>query len=120
MEKLVSKATVKQKVYEYIKKQRGVSYVEIERFFDSIGYSYKGTAICCSIYTDKVIFWQGWHKQAYSIISELLKEKKIHRSVAPPLLYLLDGKGLDLPIAKQGENYTRIKRKCWLPCILTA
>lgn len=56
MEKLVSKATVKQQVYEYIKKQRGVSYVEIERFFDSIGYSYKGTAICCSIYTDKVIF----------------------------------------------------------------
>lgn len=120
MEELKRKAEVKAKVYEYIKKQRGVSYAELERYFEVIGYSYKGTAICCSIFTDKVIFWQGWHRQAFSVVDELIKDHKIHRRPAPPLLYLLDGKGLNLPKVEQFENYKRIKRESWLPCILTA
>lgn len=116
----MTKAEVKAKVYEYIKKQGGVSYAEIERLFDELGYSWKGVAVCCSSVNRYVVFWEGWHKQAYSIISELLQEKKLKRTPAPVWLYLLDGKGLDLPQVPDVTDYRSIKRECWLPCMLSA
>lgn len=119
MDKLISKVEVKAKVYEYIKQQGGVSYVELERFFESIGYSYQGTEVCCSSMSQYVVFWEGWHKQAYSILNELIKDKKIHREPAPMWVYLVDGKGLALPIVTETTNYKRIKREYWLPCVFS-
>ena len=123
MEEPKRKAEVKAKVYEYIKKQGGVSYAEIERYFEELGYNYKGENVCCSSVNPNVVFWEGWHKQAYSILTELLQEKKISREPAPWWGYLVDGKGLSLPVLPDFpslKELTKVKREYWLPCLFSA
>lgn len=105
---------MKQKIVEYIKKNKAVSYAELEYFFKECGYDYEGKAASFSDVNDSVIFWQGWNIKTFKLLSELIKEKAIHREPCQPFIYLLDGKALTYPIVKTNTKYKTVH---WLPCV---
>ena len=109
--------TMKHKLIEYIRKNEAVSYAELERFFEECGYDYKGNLMCCSDVNSNVIFWVGWNIEAFSLINELIKERKIHREPCQPFIYFIDGKCLSFPIVKNNTKYKTIH---WLPCIFVS
>mgnify|MGYP000774835929 CR=1 FL=1 len=81
---------MKHKLIEYIRKNEAVSYAELERFFEEHGYDYKGNLMCCSDVNSNVVFWVGWNIEAFSLINELIKERKIHREPCQPFILLTE------------------------------
>ncbi len=110
----MNRKEVKQKIKEYIWKNNHVSYVELERFMDEIGYDYRGNYDILSPMCDHVVFWVGWSREAIDIMNELNTEELIHKEPAQFLVYLLDGGGLDMPIVKSFRQY---KQDHWLPVV---
>ncbi len=105
---------MKNKLIEYIRKNEAVSYAELERFFESCNYDYKGEFMSCSDKNSNVVFWTGWNKEAYRLINELIRENRIHREPCQPLVYLIDGKSLTFPIVKTNTDYKTLH---WPPCV---
>ncbi|MDS3872185.1 pathogenicity island protein [Staphylococcus hominis] len=102
---------LKDKIFEYIKKHDGTTFVEIERIFDEYSFDYKGEGAYTSGSNEKVIFWIGWNQAAFNLIADLKQDALIKMSVCSPLIYMIDGKSLKLPIAKSKN----IKTDHWLP-----
>lgn len=102
---------LKSEIINYIKLHEGTSFVEIERIFEDNHFNYKGDGAYTSGHHPNVIFWSGWNQNAFNIIAELKRDGFIEMDVCPPIIYLVDGKGLDLPIVK--SKY--IKTDHWLP-----
>lgn len=62
-----------------------------------------------------VVLWAGLTEEASAAIRHLLATEAVHIQPASPLVYLYDGHGLRLPIAKRAASY---KRPHWLPVTL--
>lgn len=107
----MNETKVKNKVFKYIKENEATSFVEIENIFNEIGFDYKGDGAYTSGGNDNVIFWIGWNKEAFNVISEMKRDGLIEMAACPPLFYMIDGKGLNLPIA----TTKNIKTDHWLP-----
>ena len=108
---------LKAEIYNYIVKNGGVTYAELERVFEQHGFSYCGDLEIYSDRSDNVVFWTGWNEQALEIISALIREGKIHRTPCPSWVYLVDGKSLTLPVCRSRKD---LRRKCWLPTVFNA
>lgn len=99
-------------ILNYIKENPGTSYVEIERIFEQNGFDYKGNLAICSELYPALVFWNGWNQAAINIIDELLYNELIVKKAAQALIYYIDGKALDMPIAQQ---YKKRVRDAWFP-----
>lgn len=117
---ILTKAEVKNRIYEYIKKNGSTSYAEIERVFEECGFDYTGALSSCSTVNDLVVFWHGWNLEAYTIVQELLQERKVERDACGMLIYLLDGKCLDMPVLQTAKQLNGSNREHWLPCVFNA
>ena len=106
---------MKQRVYEYIKKNGETTFPELEFFFNGLGHDWRGnTDITAGVYSN-IIFWNGWNRETAAIVTELFNEKRITVSVADMIDILLGGKALPFPLAKQLMKY---KTPHWLPVVL--
>ncbi|MEL7610613.1 MAG: pathogenicity island protein [Bacillota bacterium] len=105
---------IKNQVFEYIREHPGCSYVELERFFDGIGFEWRGDIAFVHEQYEKVIFWTNWNQEAFGILCELEAEKRIVKKPAPPWLYLIDGKGLPYPVIRSMPD---CKAEHWLPVV---
>ena len=106
---------MKENLLEYIRKNKCVSYAEIERVFEANGYEYKGNIETVSNHNENVVFWCGWSKQAFELLNELIRANLIERVPCEPLVYLIDGKSLTYPpLTGRTKNLKKIH---WLPCI---
>jgi hypothetical protein len=105
---------IKQTVLTYISKNDCVSYAELERIFEKIGFDYSGNLEICSNVNDMVVFWGGWNEEAIALINELKRDNLVHQDVAQPLVYLIDGKGMSYPLVKSNRPY---KTPRWLPLV---
>lgn len=99
-------------ILEYIKVNPGTSFVEIERIFEQNGFDYKGDLAITSERHENLIFWNGWNKQAIDVLEELLYNELIVRKPTQTLMYFIDGKVLDMPIA---QHYKKRENPCWFP-----
>ena len=109
--------TIKTQLYEYILEHPGCSFVELERFFDDIGFDWHGDEVFVHNQFESVIFWMNWNQEAFGILCELEAEKRIVKKPAPPWLYLIDGKSLSFPVIKSMNDY---KTDHWLPVTYSA
>lgn len=116
----LSRAEIKDKIYRYIVENGSVSYAEIERAFEECGFDYTGTLTSCSSENDRVVFWHGWNIEAYTLVQELIKEQKVEREACDTLVYLIDGKALNMPVLQTMKQLNRSKREYWLPCVFKA
>lgn len=103
---------IKKEVLAYIAKNAGTSFVELERLFERQHYDYRGDKHFTVAGYDNVWLWAGWNSAAFDIIAELMNEKSIKTTETTTLLYVVDGKGLDLPLVKQARDY---REPHWLP-----
>lgn len=110
----MSNETIKFKILDYLRRNDYASYVEMERIFEECCFDYKGDLVICSIKCENVVFWVNWNKEAIDLINEMKEAGLIQQEVAHPLIYLLDGKGLNLPRVKRNINY---KTEHWLPLV---
>ena len=101
---------IKLSLVKMIKDKRGVSFVEIENFFDEIDFDYRGDEMINSGENKKIIYWCDWNEQACEVIIELVKDELVEMTPANPLIYMVDGKGLALPIYIEDKPYPQ-----WLP-----
>lgn len=93
-----------------IKDKGGVSFVEIELYFDEIGFDYRGEEQLNSSKNNKIIYWSDWNKQACELLTELLKNKKIEMTPTSLWVYLADGKVLTVPVYEKNKPFEQ-----WLP-----
>lgn len=107
----MNKNNIKQKVFEYVDGHEETSFVEIERVFEEHGFDYKGDLTLTGTNNKTLIFWIDWNKEAIDVVAELMAEEKIYMDACQPLYYLIDGKGVDLPIPKRAGT----KKPHWLP-----
>ncbi len=108
---------MKTEVLNYIKKNGDTTYAELERLFDSLHFNWQGDFAISSKVNNTIFFWYGWNEAAARITSELLHDGQLFREPTQPLIYLIDGKGLDLPLAR---SLTKYKKPHWLPVVFTA
>lgn len=94
----MNKDIIKQKVLEYIKQNAGTSFVEIEQIFEEHNFDYKGNGAYSSGQHQNVIFWMGWNRSAFNILADLKHDGLISMEICEPLVYLVDGKSLTLPV----------------------
>ena len=106
---------MKEILLDYIRKNKAVSYVEIEGVFEAYGYDYMGNIEAMSKETENIVFWSGWNKQAFELIHELMKFRQIERVPCEPLVYLIDGKSLTYPVVT--SKIKSLKKIHWLPCV---
>ncbi|WP_269924663.1 pathogenicity island protein [Staphylococcus aureus] len=111
----MNKNQLKSEVLEYIKAHAGTSFVEIERVFEENNFDYKGDGAYTSGQHPNVVFWVGWNQEAFDVIAELKKDGHIEMDICEPIVYMVDGKGLDLPIVRSKN----IKTDHWLPVTFT-
>ena len=100
---------IKLDLVKLIKHKKGVSFVEIEIYFDEVGFNYNGDIAMCKG-NENIVFWNGWNEQACNLIHELLASKVITLQPTDVLIYYIDGKVLTLPVYKSKRSYTQ-----WLP-----
>lgn len=109
--------SIKTDVLNFIKNHKGTSYVELESLFDKLGFEWRGNLETCSDVCDNVIYWYGWNKEALNILNSLQHDELIEKQPADLLVYLIDGKRLDLPLVKKFKEY---KTPHWLPVVFNA
>lgn len=102
---------LKEKVYKFIQSYGvGVSFVELKNAFDE----FEGDKDF-GLFEYNIILWTGISEQFVKVLRELIKDKKIKIVPTTPLVYVLDGTALRLPIAKRLKH--RYKRPRWLPAV---
>ena len=102
---------MKKAIFRYISKYEGVSFVELCNKID--GFS--GDLALVNKDYDNIVFWNGLSEEAGEAINELLKQGLIVIRPTNILVYIIDGKVPQLPVAKKLRQYKTLK---WLPVAL--
>ena len=105
---------LEEEVYNFINRTQGTSFVEIENKFPELFG--EGFILHHTDYPS-IIFWIDFSKIGVEIFKRLLSDKKIQIDQTPLLVYYMDGKVLNIPIAKKLREY---KTDRWMPTVLNA
>jgi len=95
-----------QQILDLVRRQRNVSFVELERI-----EGFGGGKLELGL-EGNFVLWTGLTPEAVAALDEL--RGFIYPRPAHLLVYLHDGQGLDLPIAKSARHY---KKPHWLPVV---
>lgn len=103
---------MKNNIIQYVKENNQASFVELKKAI--LGFS--GDEVFCLYGYPNIVLWVGISQKAINALEELINDHQLYMQHSNPLIYMLDGKGLNLPIAKSIRNY---KDKRWLPVVFT-
>ncbi len=92
-----------------------VSFIEVQRIFDEYDFDYRGNRIICHPNYTNLVLWGGWNDAALKLMTEVLQEYPINMTTANIMIYLIDGGGLEIPIAKKARSY---QKERWYPVVL--
>jgi hypothetical protein len=104
-------------IENYIKKNKnGISFAEIERELETNNINPKGNYWLPYKSYKNMYIWINMSENFIKAIITLFKEFKIQLVECSPIVYLVDGLVLNLPIARGKErDYTQ---EHWLPMII--
>lgn len=94
------------------KRGDGVSFAELSEIPNFSG------DLCLELLDQDRINVCAWHKcsqGAIDLLSDMTREGIIEIRETDPLVYLLDGKRPQLPLAKKRRQYKKLH---WLPCVI--
>jgi hypothetical protein len=103
---------IKTQIINYVSKNPGTSFVEIERIFNKCGFDYAGESCICSPKFPNIVLWVNWNQPACGVVTSLMNDGILEASNTSVLSYAIDGKVLNVPIAKKPHQY---KEPHWLP-----
>jgi hypothetical protein len=99
-------------VLAYIRERDHVSFAELSRNWPD--YFTGGDRGIVLNQLDNIVVWEGMTEMACDVYRRVLKEPDIEIAPASLMVYLCDGSGLNLPLAKRPVKY---KKPHWLPCV---
>lgn len=101
-------------IIEFATEKGSMSYVNIERIFESHDFDYEGDVYIAAAGYPNDWFWCGWNTQAFDLLQQAVKLGELERNPCQPFIYLVDGKALKLPLVKSERQY---KKPHWLPVV---
>ena len=101
-------------VVAYVKKYDWVTFVELQRRFETF-MPVNGTWALTATDNTNLIFWAGMSQEFMDLVEPLLREERIYYHPAQVLTYWIDGGTLNIPVAKSARKY---KTKRWVPVFL--
>ena len=95
----------------------GVSFVDIEDAFALNAFDFKGTYLISTTIAEEknIVFWGGWNKDACEVFYNALQKSNANYIRTNYMLYYIDGKIMNIPIAKRIRKY---KQMHWLPVVM--
>jgi len=99
-----------EKILEYVEIHPGASFVEITKIEGCEGE----LALTFSTY-ENIVLWPSMSQACVEALAELRNAKLIEMKPSTPLVYMIDGGLVKLPLAKTARQY---KEPHWLPTVL--
>ena len=87
----------------------GVSFVELEREVPNFTGDQQ-----IRIPEKNWVLWSGISKEAATALQELINDELIVQKTCQPIIYFIDGGGVELPLVKTNRAY---KKPHWLPVV---
>ena len=103
---------MKDEILSYITQADHVSFVELQQRFSQC---FDGGSLALTLEEYNIVLWIGFTQEGCKAMSELLKDNLIHFKPCSTLIYMVDGRLLNFPIAKRERKY---KKPCWLPVVM--
>ena len=100
---------IKLDIVKLVKNKKKVILVDIENYFEEIGFDYTGDFPICRDH-ESIIIWDNWNAIAIDIIQDLLESELIEMKPTDEILYYKRKKILLLPVYKGYKPYEQ-----WLP-----
>jgi len=101
-------------IYDFVKEQYGVSFVEFENLFRENGFDYKGNLMILMRELN-IVLWLNWNQDAVDVINEVINMGGAFTWTSP-VIYYCDGGVPDLPVAKSMRGYKKVLH--WLPVVM--
>lgn len=102
---------MKDQILDLIKERGLVSFAQMQRL---LGDGFEGEYTMTLNDYPSIILWTNVSKEVVNAIEGLLQKGKIKALPTSFWTYLIDGRGLDLPIA---ERLNHSRKKQWLPIV---
>lgn len=104
-------------LFDMMNDSDGVSFVDIENAFALNGFDFKGNFLISTTVAEEknIVFWGGWNKDACEAFYNALKKSNANYIRSHHLIYYMDGKIMNIPVAKRIRKY---KSMHWLPVIM--
>ena len=96
-------------------KQKGADFVDIEMFFNQIGFDYKGTYYLFFINNPSVIAWQGWNMDAINVVERILEDKNFKLALTPGIIYNFKGFISKYPVVEGKDLKQKYDTFHWAP-----
>lgn len=95
----------------------GVSFAEILRDLETAGHDTDGDHLIANepLMERNICLWAGVSGEVFAGLADLVNGKVIEYSPTTVLVYLCDGRMIDLPLAKQLRQYKSLR---WLPVVV--
>lgn len=110
----------KEAVLEYVRYNRGASFVELEDVLKEKGLvrpTPEGTSEVIKAHGyENIILWESTNSLIVEAFISLVAEGKVVPHPTHELVYLMDGKSLAYPLVKKAKDY---KETHWLPITLS-
>lgn len=106
------------KLVEFMQKRKiGISFAEINHFFEQQGVDYKGEQAISMPEHPSIIYWANWNEFAVNTFLYVLDklEGKLEMKSCSHLTYIIDGLLPSMPVAKSIRDY---KQDRWLPVVM--
>ncbi len=118
-EPAMTMAELEDAVVEVVRQDnRACSFVNLRDFLaDKI--EVEGSFALCAPERPNTVFWAGMSEEFCDLMVPLLRQRRIHLWPTSPLVYLVDGCLLRLPIAKRPSRHRDYKEEHWLPTVLS-
>lgn len=116
-------------IMEEIKTKPGLSFVEMEELFKSVGFDYRelykdnpdgktGTIEGMRILPyENLYVWAGWNKTAREAINYLMQHG-YHYQQVPAWVYIVDGCILNNNLFQVAKGLKSYKKPHWLPAVI--
>ena len=96
-------------------KQKGIDFIDIEVFFDQIGFEYKGNYYLFMIDNPSIIAWHGWNLEAVNVVEKILEEDNFSLAITPGIIYNFKGYISKYPVIEGKNLKFRYDTYHWAP-----
>ncbi len=111
-EALVSEGKYEDAVVALVEDRDYVTFIEIGKLLESRIKTTGDNAMMLGSGDHNIVMWAGMSEQFFELVEALIAAKRIFLHPATFLTYMIDGGGLQLPLAKRAQKYKKLH---WIP-----
>lgn len=105
---------LQESIIKMVEEKGDISFVEIEELFEKKELIYLGDYVIMVPGYEHMVIWGNWKMEFIDLISKMCSEKLIEMEPCSPLVYMVDGRVLNMPLVKEVYQY---KTDHWQPIV---